>query len=288
LVFSLLSRRLTEWATCELLLLENYPRWTLILPVYFLSYVVDSSIPLFKPLGSIMRRIRAIISRSFGLRVLTIRPFESLRLCSDLDSIYLIASEYMKGETVQLLSARDQVVLDLGAHYGLVSTKIAAVSPSSDVIAIEAHPSNYQVLKRNVELNHLTNVRAYNFAVASYTGSATMMVHDGISTHYSLARRYAGSEFASRVLCYRLSDMLALLHLDRVDLVKMDIEGLELEVLQSSFPALAGRIGKLDIEVHQPQDLPRVSNLLRSNGYAVEAKRAGILSGSYRVLAKRE
>jgi FkbM family methyltransferase len=143
------------------------------------------------------------------------------------------------------------------------------------------------VLKRNIELNHLRNIRAFNFAVAGYAGFTTISTFDGISTHYTMTKQSDMSAPASRVPCYRLLDILKLLDIDHVDLVKMDIEGLELEVLQSSFPALGNRILKLDIEVHRFQDLAPVSKILRSNGFAVRAKRAGILSRSYRVLAAK-
>jgi FkbM family methyltransferase len=282
-----LGRRLAEFSTCELLLLENYPSWVLVMPFYLVSYIADNS-ALPSSLRRIVRRIRAAVSKSFGLRLLTVWPFGNLHLYSDLDAIYHIAGEYMRGETVHLISPQDRVVLDLGAHYGLVSTKIAtSISASSRVIAVEAHPSNYAVLKRNLELNHLTNVRALNFAVAPYTGFTTISTSDGISTHYTLQKRSEMSALMSRVPCYRLSDVLELLGVDHVDLVKMDIEGLELEVVQSSFPALASRILKLDIEVHQFHDLAPLSNILRSNGYEVWPKRVGILSRSYRLLAEK-
>jgi FkbM family methyltransferase len=284
----LLRRRLAELATCELLLFENYPGWALVMPFYLLSYIADNPALPLRPFRRIVRSIRAAISQSFGVRLLAVRPFETLRLYCDLDAIYHVAGEYMRGETVHLLSPKDQVVLDLGAHYGLVSTKMAAsLSISSLVIAVEAHPSNYTVLKRNLELNHLTNVRALNFAVAPHAGFTTISNTDGISTHYTLAKRSEKSAPASRVPCYRLSDILELLDVDQVDLVKMDIEGLELEVVQSSFPALASRILKLDIEVHQFDDVAPLLNILRSNGYMVWAKRAGILSRSYRILAEK-
>jgi FkbM family methyltransferase len=258
------------------------------MPFYLLSYIADNTARPLRPFRHIVRSIRAAISQSFGLRVVAVRPFETLRLYCDLDAIYHVAGEHMRGETVHLLSPGDQIVLDLGAHYGLVSTKIATQLPVfSQVIAVEAHPTNYAVLKRNIALNHLRNIRAFNFAVAGYTGFTSISTFDGISTHYTMTKQSDMSAPASTVPCYRLLDILELLDFDHVDLVKMDIEGMELEVLQSSFPALGNRILKLDIEVHRFQDLAPVSKILRSNGFAVRAKRAGILSRSYRVLAEK-
>src|SRR2546425_10778669 len=66
--FSLLGRRIAELATCELLLLANFPSWFPVLPLYFLSYFADNSFPPFKPFSPIVQRIRGAISRSFGLR----------------------------------------------------------------------------------------------------------------------------------------------------------------------------------------------------------------------------
>jgi len=136
--FSLLGRRIAELATCELLLLANFPSWFPVLPLYFLSYFADSSFPPFKPLSPIVRRIRGAISRSFGLRILATRPFASLRFYCDLDSIYLVAAEFLKGETSRYISSRDRVFLDICAHYGLVSASIAS-SPSQPprIIVIE-------------------------------------------------------------------------------------------------------------------------------------------------------
>ena len=286
--FSLLGRRLTEIATCELLLFANFPTWAPVLPLYLLSYVVDNSSPLFRPIGSVVRSIRSAIYRSFGIRILATRPFGSLRFYCDLDGVYHIATEFLKGETLDLISPRDRVFLDIGAHYGLVSARMASLLPRSlQVIAIEAHPANYRTLERNIALNQLTNVRAFNFAIANFTGTTEMQAHDGISTHYKLTDRDVDANSPRKVQCYELPDVLARLGIDHVDLVKLDIEGLEFKVLQTCFPALTGKVGKMDIEVHHLIDVAPTRNLLISNGFVVHVKRWGILSESYRVIAEK-
>ena len=60
------------------------------------------------------------------------------------------------------------IVVDVGAHIGLY-TIIASkrVGPNGKVIAIEADPSNFEMLNRNIQLNNLTNVLALNYAVYS-------------------------------------------------------------------------------------------------------------------------
>jgi FkbM family methyltransferase len=234
------------------------------------------------------RGIRGMMYRSFGLRLLDTRPLGSFRFYSDLDGIWLISAEFLKGETPSLASPRKGVFLDIGAHYGLVSARMASMYPrSSRIIAIEAHPANYRVLKRNIELNRLTNVSAFNFAVANFNGVAHMEVPDEASARYKLATEGSGKNSPLVVQCYRLSDAFTRLGIDRVDLIKLDIEGLELKVIQDSFPDLRDRIGEFDIEVHNPGDVAPIRNILVSGGFSVHLERSGILAPAYRVVAEK-
>ena len=114
-----------------------------------------------------------------------------------------------------------------------------------------------------------------------------MWAHDGVSTHYKLTNEDRATDPLLEVQCYRLPEVLARLGIDHVDLVKLDIEGLELKVLQTCYPAMAGMLGKLDVEVHYFGDVAPIRNLLISNGFDVHVKRWGILSQSYRVIAEK-
>src|SRR5215204_2649978 len=60
------------------------------------------------------------------------------------------------------------IVVDIGAHMGrytIISSK--RVGANGKVVAIEAHPGNFEMLNRNIELNRLTNVIPLNYAVYS-------------------------------------------------------------------------------------------------------------------------
>src|SRR5438128_8743921 len=174
---SLLGRRITEAATCELLLLVNFPTWAPVLPFYLLSYIADNPLPPFRSIGAMVRKIRGAIFRSFGLRLLATWPFGGLRFYCDLDGVWLIASEFLKGETSGFVSSREEVFLDVVAHYGLVSARLASLhSRSSRVIAIEAHPPNIQCLKRNINSNPLQIINELNLPLPDFTGPTNMSV----------------------------------------------------------------------------------------------------------------
>jgi hypothetical protein len=60
------------------------------------------------------------------------------------------------------------VVVDIGANIGrytIISSK--RVGANGKVVAIEAHPGNFEMLKSNIKLNQLTNVTPLNYAVYS-------------------------------------------------------------------------------------------------------------------------
>ena len=57
-------------------------------------------------------------------------------------------------------------VIDIGAHVGMVSIYLAKKFPFIKVYAIEPDPLNYACLKRNIELNRVTNVTALHKAMS--------------------------------------------------------------------------------------------------------------------------
>jgi FkbM family methyltransferase len=139
-----------------------------------------------------------------------------------------------------------------------------------------------------MELNRLINVGVFNFAVTNFTGTSRMIGHNDVSARYELVDKEGAADSHLEVKCYSLQDVFEQLGIDRVDLAKLDIEGQELRVLQSCFPLLADRIGKLDVEVHHHEDLAPLQDLLSSNGFVVQIESIGVLSRSYRIIAEKK
>ena len=64
----------------------------------------------------------------------------------------------------RFLPKNGDIVVDIGAHIGLytiISSK--RVGFNGKVVAIEAHPENFEILSRNIQVNKLTNVIALNY-----------------------------------------------------------------------------------------------------------------------------
>ena len=79
--------------------------------------------------------------------------------------------------TQMAIFRKGDTVVDVGAHVGVVSIYLARKYPFINVYAIEPDPLNYACLKRNIELNGVTNVTAINKAVSGDGQKRTLYVN---------------------------------------------------------------------------------------------------------------
>jgi len=115
------------------------------------------------------------------------------------------------------------VVFDVGAGVGTATILFSRlVGPTGRVIALEAHPATYGWLDRLCHLNALTNVIPIQVAAAERAGELAIT---DLDEHVSNTVLADGS--GVKVPARALDDIAEALGIDRVDLVKMNIEGAE-------------------------------------------------------------
>lgn len=141
------------------------------------------------------------------------------------------------------------VVIDVGAHVGVVSCYLAKKWPGITVYAFEPIVANYERLERNIAANHLTNVHACPLAVTA-DGRDLELSGDprANSGHYSA---FAGrGPFTDTAPSTSLADVFEEREIGRVALLKLDCEGAEYEILYGMGEALR-QIDTLVMEVHE-------------------------------------
>jgi FkbM family methyltransferase len=127
------------------------------------------------------------------------------------------------------------VVVDVGANIGYYTLQAASrVGSSGRVHAFEPVAATYARLVRNIRLNGLANVVALQSAVGSRRGRERIFLADGSNTASS---RLSGpppnpTGRTEDVEIGTLDDYVAGRRIPRVDIVKIDVEGHELAVLQ--------------------------------------------------------
>ncbi|WP_158273841.1 FkbM family methyltransferase [Micromonospora sp. RP3T] len=170
-------------------------------------------------------------------------------------------------------------VVDIGAGIGGEARVFSRlVGPEGRVVCVEAHPGTFACLRRMVELNGLGNVTAVECAVVGTPGT----VHLEDDTQLHLANSLTSAEAGGVAVPGRtLVDVLGSLGVDRVDLLKMNIEGAEAEVLTAFRPHLS-MVDNLVVSCHDflatgaeqswQRTFDTVTTLLRDAGYQLRTR----------------
>jgi FkbM family methyltransferase len=171
----------------------------------------------------------------------------------------------------KLRLSNGQVFVDIGAYVGYYSIYASKkVGMNGMVVAVEPHPKNFKMLLMNTR--GLNNVIPINAAIWSENTTAKLYLGQGMSLH-SLV--YAGGGEYIKVRALTLDSLMRELNISRVDVVKIDTEGAELEVLKGSESTLK-LLKSLLIEIHgkNPEEFKkaeeRIAEFLRPYGFSVE------------------
>jgi FkbM family methyltransferase len=163
------------------------------------------------------------------------------------------------------------VAYDIGAHAGYHTLLLSrAVTSSGHVYAFEPSAFNTAALIRHLSLNRASNVTVLGVAVGRHAGRAAWAKG---STTYT-GRVIQAQEFAassSQVEVVAIDDLVRTGAIREPDLIKIDVEGAELDVIDGAIQTLARQMPRLVIATHS-DDLDRlVRERLRTLGYAVAA-----------------
>lgn len=163
-------------------------------------------------------------------------------------------------------------VLDVGAYVGLYTVRAARfVKECGQVYSFEANPLIFSYLVRNASLNGLENVKTYNLAVSYKAGEEKLYIGKSM-VNSSLLEDYV--EYMSEARSIRRVHAVPLdLILDMlgfVDLLKIDVEGLEEKIVSNSEALEPHRVQRIVVEVHPPfTHSADISKLLEGRGYKV-------------------
>ncbi len=147
------------------------------------------------------------------------------------------------------LIARDSVVLDIGANIGLTAALLSSIAVDGRVLAFEPDPQTFEFLQQTIAANNMHWCTPYQFAFGSQAGTLAFMSDPHDSTGNRLVPdgvALGGSN--GEVAVKRLDDFLIELDLSRLDFIKMDVEGFELDVLKGATETLLKFRPKLFLE----------------------------------------
>jgi FkbM family methyltransferase len=127
------------------------------------------------------------------------------------------------------------VMIDGGANLGIYTVLASAsVGEKGVVLAFEPGETSYRSLEENIALNGAWNVRPFKRALADVTGSRRLYHTRGGLVGYSLTTDEGPATPFEEVQTTTIDETLAAERIDRVDLLKLDVEGAEELALQGA------------------------------------------------------
>jgi len=179
------------------------------------------------------------------------------------------------------------IVIDAGAYIGIYTIWASRlVGNSGLVIALEPNPLAFRWLLSNIELNRCVNVKALPYALGDELTKSTLYVADANPEASSLIKSHVIKNPAGRysILCsfmvpivtldYLIDNSLNLIgkRIQRVNLMRIDIEGYEMKVLKGARKSLEkGLIDRLVVEVHIDQaNTAELARYLIQFGYTLD------------------
>ena len=128
----------------------------------------------------------------------------------------------------------DFICLDIGANLGPFTAAMSHLASDGRVHSFEASRLNFDLLKHNVESNGLRNVELHHYAVTDHRGTATLNYYPDLPGCSFLSSTNLVSDVAESVEAITLDDFMRSARLEKVNVIKMDIEGSEVKGLQGA------------------------------------------------------
>lgn len=158
------------------------------------------------------------------------------------------------------------VAIDVGANVGLYSLPMSrAVADDGMVIAIEPLPSNAARLRYHLTLNARRNVRVHEEAAGGEEGTVTL--HVGEDAAYASLERPDSPVRSMPVQCRPLDKIWMQYGRPMVKVIKVDVEGAELSVLEGAQELLASCRPILLVEANTSPRLARLRSWCELRGY---------------------
>lgn len=162
---------------------------------------------------------------------------------------------------IKSLRPHFNIIIDGGTHVGMNTIQYAKIADK--VYSIEASPETYKLLQLNVELYNITNAVLYNFPISNIDGETVNFKHfDGDEGNNRIVREFKGDRGIPFILKTRTLDSILQSEKDKIDVIKLDIEGYEMKALLGAENTLNNHKPILQIEIFD--------NILKRNGHSAQ------------------
>jgi FkbM family methyltransferase len=145
------------------------------------------------------------------------------------------------------LCSNPKLILDLGANVGYASVFFAHAYPEAKILAVEPEESNFKILQENTKpYKNVVPIQA-----AIWNKKEKLQIKDPNAEKWGIqVSEFKGEESSVAVDAVTVDDLLVKSGLDAIDILKIDIEGAELNLFSSNFESWLSKTRVLVIELH--------------------------------------
>ncbi|WP_338793307.1 FkbM family methyltransferase [Bernardetia sp. MNP-M8] len=130
---------------------------------------------------------------------------------------------------IQSQVKEENICLDIGANIGIQSLRMAQkTTHRGKVIAFEPVNHLRERLEKNVALNRATQIEVLPYALSDFSGSSTMNINPEDENQGTASLSENGN---TEIQVRRGDDLLKEMKIERLDFIKIDVEGFEYQVL---------------------------------------------------------
>jgi FkbM family methyltransferase len=159
-----------------------------------------------------------------------------------------------------------RTILDIGSNIGLTMAHYASLYPEARILGIEMDQGNAEVCRANIAPY---GTRCEVLVGAAWKEDGEVAYGGHTEWGFRITPESCGS--SRQVRAFSMPSLIDRLGVARVDFVKMDIEGAELEVLADAWK-WSDRVGCLKVEVHPPYTLAACLRDLEAAGARCEVQ----------------
>jgi FkbM family methyltransferase len=155
--------------------------------------------------------------------------------------------------------ADGQVVVDIGANIGSFALLVDSLNPGIRYtgLAVEPMAETFSLLERNLAHNGIDRFRAVPAAISDVDGTVRMRVDLPAD-----AARISNDGEGAMVRSLRLGTLCQQHRIERIDLLKVDIEGAEYGLVETELPFFRSSVRRVLMEYHPPETAGATERLL--------------------------
>lgn len=150
-------------------------------------------------------------------------------------------------------------ILDVGANIGASTVKLALHFPGSKIFAIEPLMRNFDLLAENT--TKYQDITCFRYAIGSEDKIVSIGIESSTSKEWQAKVSENNVKYSEQVMQLSMQSFLMLEKIQNVDILKINVEGLESEIL-STFSEWHSRVTIMAIAIRSSEDFESISKVM--------------------------